>query len=96
MARASVKYIPLDEEYEATAPSDDVSRALKKGNVSERSGSDNQWEKLKAVTVGLASAWESRNKIDKNDADVYWPLDENWYCGHISGYNPFTDRHQVK
>ncbi|KAK1402555.1 Histone-lysine N-methyltransferase ATX2-like [Heracleum sosnowskyi] len=30
------------------------------------------------------------------NGSVYWPLDENWYYGHISGYNPITGRHQVK
>ncbi|KAK1402565.1 hypothetical protein POM88_002170 [Heracleum sosnowskyi] len=105
MGRASVKYIPLHEKYEATAPSDDVSGASKKGKVPERSDSDTRGK-------GLASARESRKKIDKKDAGdglsifvkyqkirkmkVYWPLDENWYYGHISGYNPLTDRHQVK
>ncbi|KAK1402547.1 hypothetical protein POM88_002152 [Heracleum sosnowskyi] len=120
MGRASVKYIPLHEKYEATAPSDDVSGASKKGKVPERSDSDTRWKNLVdetknskrrrlistkmleafengSVVFGLASARESRKKIDKKDAgDVYWPLDENWYYGHISGYNPITDRHQVK
>lgn len=96
MARASVKYIPLHEVYEATAPSDDVSGASKKGKIPECSDSDNQWEKSEggegvdetkkskrrrltstkmleafengSAAIGLASARESRKKIDKKDA----------------------------
>lgn len=26
---------------------------------------------------------------------VYWPLDDDWYCGSVVGYNPETERHHV-
>ncbi|KAK1402560.1 hypothetical protein POM88_002165 [Heracleum sosnowskyi] len=57
MGRASVKYIPLHEKYEATAPSDDVSGASKKGKVPERSDSDTRWKKLE----GGAGVDETKN-----------------------------------
>lgn len=41
MARTSVKYVPLHEEYEAIATSD-VSGSSKKGKISEHADSDNQ------------------------------------------------------
>ncbi|KAJ4841207.1 hypothetical protein Tsubulata_043984 [Turnera subulata] len=27
---------------------------------------------------------------------VYWPLDADWYCGRVLGYNPETNRHNVE
>ncbi|KAK6930634.1 SET domain, partial [Dillenia turbinata] len=29
-------------------------------------------------------------------ASVFWPLDDDWYPGRVSGYNSETNRHQVK
>ncbi|KAK3025444.1 hypothetical protein RJ639_042170 [Escallonia herrerae] len=30
------------------------------------------------------------------DADCFWPLDADWYCGCIVGYDPQIDRHHAK
>ncbi|KAK1402538.1 hypothetical protein POM88_002143 [Heracleum sosnowskyi] len=128
MAKASVKYIPLHEEYKATASSDDVSGAPKKGKVPECSDSDTRWKELEGgagvdetknskrrrlISTKMLEAFENGGgmfsiltfwlTIDGEQkrfiglkCKVYWPLDENWYSGHISGYNPLTDRHEVK
>ncbi|GFQ04380.1 histone-lysine n-methyltransferase atx2 [Phtheirospermum japonicum] len=46
-------------------------------------------------------AWLSFEGVDPKkfiglQCKVYWPLDANWYSGHIVGYSSETGRHHVK
>ncbi|KAL8154579.1 hypothetical protein AgCh_000086 [Apium graveolens] len=146
IAGAPLKYVPLREVYDATAPppppkhhtirkcsesdpADYRNSELRRKSQRKRVRSakmiqlDNQNEHKKennsTVVVGLGSLTH-RNKMMKSshdfeskqwtrlaiDADykrfiglkckVHWPLDDDWYYGHIVGYDPATDRHHIK
>ncbi|XP_063940638.1 histone H3-lysine(4) N-trimethyltransferase ATX1 isoform X3 [Daucus carota subsp. sativus] len=96
MARDSVKYIPLHEEYMATAPLVNSNGASKKRKIPER----NIDKKDVGDVISKQWSWLTidgePDRFIGLECKVYWPLDDDWYCGRILGYNLSTERYHVK
>ncbi|KAH6778423.1 trithorax-like protein 2 [Perilla frutescens var. hirtella] len=72
------------------------SRTKKRKNDSLETDVKNSGAQRTKKWVRLSFEGVDLKKFIGLECKVYWPLDADWYSGHITGYNSETGRHHVK